>query len=73
MELNLYRFLVYDIEIAEDGTVYALSVGKIYRSIDFGETWSIDSSWGNGATKIQFVSADTGYVCCGLRTMKKIT
>ena len=55
-----------DIEIAEDGTVYALSVGKIYRSIDFGETWSINSSWGNGATKIQFVSADTGYVCCGL-------
>ncbi|MCB0798751.1 MAG: hypothetical protein KDB85_14140, partial [Chitinophagales bacterium] len=55
-----------DIEVAPDGTVYALTVGKIYRSTDFGETWTIESSWGNGATKIQFVSADTGYVCCGL-------
>ena len=47
--------------------------GKIYRSTDFGETWTIESSWGNGATKIQFVSADTGYVCCGLEDYEKIT
>ena len=55
-----------NIEVTEDGKVFILHVDSIHRSIDFGETWSIDSSWGNGATKIQFVSADTGYVCCGL-------
>jgi hypothetical protein len=62
-----YNTGVYrDIEVTNDGKVFVVSSDTIHRSDDYGDTWSIDDSWGNGGRKIQFVSEDTGYVCCGL-------
>ena len=55
-----------DIEITSDGKVFVVDKDTIHRSADYGDTWSYDASWGNGGSKVQFVSVDTGYVCCGL-------